>query len=294
MTEPTGEPPAAAPSVASEETPPLAPGWYPDPDDSSRQAYWNGTVWHRPKSSSATTSTKTPAKDKGAKPAGGGGRPGWLLPVVGVVVVVLVVAAIAFVVTSKKSGSAGASGGSGGSGDAAAGPQATGPRVGTNGVTVVLPDGWEQVPLDEVSFPSAMTKVAKDEPGLAASLKKQKTAAADALSLIAVLKGSAGTYVTGSVVTKQAPAAGSVGDLASKVEDQLNSTVHDVSVTTGKIAGHDAVFATFDQTSALVPPQGGQVYVMDPKGVAVVTVTTWDTPDPLNQAKQIAATVQFD
>jgi hypothetical protein len=292
MTEPTGESPASAESVASEETPALAPGWYADPEDSTRQAYWNGTTWHRPKSSTAAPAKKKPTAGK--KGTASGGRPGWVLPVVGVVVVVLVVAGIAFFATSKKAGSnTGSSGGDSSAGDAA-GPQATGPRVGTNGVTVVLPEGWEQVPLDEVSFPSAMTKVAKDEPGLAASLKKQKTAAADALSLIAVLKGSSGTYVTGSVVTKQAPAAGSVGDLASKVEDQLNASVHDVSVTTGKVGGRDAVFATFDQTSALVPPQGAQVYVMDPKGVAVVTVTTWDTADPLKQAKDIAATVAFD
>jgi Protein of unknown function (DUF2510) len=284
MTEPTGESPAAAPLV-SEPIADLAPGWYADPDDSSRQAYWNGTSWKRPK---ASTSTSRPTAASDA--ARSGGRPGWLLPVVGVVVVVLVVAVAAFLVTSKKSGSTSASGGDSGSSGAAAGPQATGPKVGANGVTVVLPDGWEQVPLDEVGFATALGKLTTDEPDLATTLKEQHSAAGDTLSLIALHKGSSGKYTTIATVTKQAPAGGDVAAFASKVEDTLGASVHDVSVTTGKVGDHDAVFATYDIVSALVPPQGAQVYILDPKGVAVVTVTSYDTY-PLTLAKAFAPSV---
>ena len=65
-----------------------------------------------------------------------------------------------------------------------------------------------------------------------------------------------------------------------------------MSVTTGKVGGRDAVFATYDVVSALVPPQGAQVYVLDPKGVAVVTVTSYDSY-PLDLAKEFAPSISF-
>ena len=156
----------------------------------------------------------------------------------------------------------------------------------------MLPDGWEQVPVDEVGFATALGKVTTDEPGLAASLKQAHTAAGDTLSLVALRKGSSGTYTSDAVVTKQAPASGGVAAFASKLEDTLGGTVHDVSVTTGKVGGHDAVFATYDIVSALVPPQGAQIYVLDPKGVAVVTVTSYDSY-PLDLAKEFAPSITF-
>jgi hypothetical protein len=289
MTEPPGEPPATAQSVASEDTPALAPGWYADPEDSGRQAYWNGTVWHRPKSSTSTPRTG-PATDE---QKAGGGRPGWLLPVVGVVVVVLVVAVAAFVATSRKAGSSGGASGAGSSGGAAAGPQATGPRVGTNGVTVVLPEGWEQVPTDEAGFKAFVDKAAKDSPDVVAAVSALHAKPPAGLSVVAVRKGDDGSYKSMAVVLSTPTPPPSATAYATQIENQLSASEHDVAVMTGKVAGHDAVFASYDDVSAAILPLQSDVYVLGPDGVAAVKVSIWESIDRQAAAKQIASTVSF-
>lgn len=282
MTEPTGDQPGPVPPSAAEPATALAPGWYPDPDDAGRQAFWNGATWKRPAGPGATVET-------GATP-GKSGRPGWVLPVLAVVVVVAIVAVVGFIASTRGKGSSTASAGAGGS-QAAAGPQATGPRVGENGVTVVLPDGWTQVPLDDTGFQAFVDEAGTGNP-VAADLTKVRQAAGSSLSVIGVVKASDGTYKTDATVLMDKTPVASAAVLADTVEQKLNSTVHDVSVSAGSIGGHDAVFATYDAVSALVPPQGAQVYVLLSSGVAIVTVTSYDVVDPLGLAKQIAATVE--
>ena len=283
MTEPTGDQPGPVPPATAEPATTLPPGWYPDPDDASRQAFWNGATWKRPAGPGATVET-------GATP-GRSGRPGWVLPVLAVVVVVAIVAVVGFVASTRGKGSSSTSSAGAGGSQAAAGPQATGPRVGENGVTVVLPDGWTQVPLDDTGFQAFV-----DEAGagnlVAADLTKVRQTAGSALSVIGVVKASDGTYKTDATVLMDKTPVASAAVLADSVEQKLNDTVHDVSVSHGSIGGHDAVFATYDAVSALVPPQGAQVYVLLSSGVAIVTVTTYDTVHPLDLAKQIAATVE--
>jgi hypothetical protein len=160
-------------------------------------------------------------------------------------------------------------------------------------VTVVLPDGWVDVPLDSAAFTTFVDQMRKDNADLAAELEKLHTTDAAALSVLALTPASDGTYKTYASVLVDKSGATSASALSSAVSDKLSAAVHDVSVTTGKIGGHDAVFATYDKVSALVPPQGGQVYVLGPDSVAVVTVTTYDSVNPLTLAKQIAATVDF-
>jgi hypothetical protein len=293
MTEPTGdasgETTGDTASGPSGETPALAPGWYPDPDDGSRQAYWNGTVWHRPKTGPGA------APPAGERDRSSSGRPRWLLPGAAVVVVVLIVVIVAVVASSRHGGStigAGSGGGNGGGG--AAGPQATGPRVGSGPVSVVLPDGWELVPMDEPGFATWADTAKKDNPDIVAALSKLRADTAAGYSVLAVKKGDDGklaSYV--SVKSQSGSLSGGATGLADQVENQLTSSVHDVSVTTGSAGGRDAVLATYDLVSALVPPQGGQVYVIDPKGIGIVTVLTYDSTHPLDAAKAIAATVAF-
>ena len=277
------EPPASEPPA--EPTGELAPGWYPDPEGGTRQAYWNGRDWRRPAAATAQTPTAE-------NPAPESGRPGWLVPVIAAVVALVVVAGVAFFAMSRHSSSTTAGSG-GGSGGAAAGPQATGPRVGTNGVTVVLPDGWEAVPADDAGFKTWADAAAKTSPDVVAAMTKARAATSVKLSVLAVPTSTDGTYKTFASVTANPPAGTDAATVATAVETTLSATLHDVSVQPGTLGSHQAVTATYDYVSALVPPQGAQAYVLDSSASSVVTVTTWDTIDPLAIAKQIGASVAF-
>jgi hypothetical protein len=277
------EPPA--PQPPDEPAAELAPGWYPDPDDPAKQAYWNGRSWRRPIATSSTASAET----AGAK----SGRPGWLLPVLAGIVALVVVAGIAVFAMNRGSGSSTGAAAGGGSGDSSAGAQATGPRVGTNGVTVVLPDGWEEVPSEDAAFTAWADAAATNSPDVVAAIKKDRAVPGQKISVIAVPKSDDHTYKTYALVTANAPVGTDATTYATTVENTLSATLHDVSVTTGTLGGHPAVLATYDYVSALVPPQGGQAYVLDSSASAVVTVTAWDATKAPDVAKQIGATVSF-
>ncbi len=278
------EPPA--PQTPDEPAAELAPGWYPDPDDPARQAYWNGRSWRRPVSTSSAPSAETSRTRSG--------RPGWLLPALAAVVALVVVAGIAVFAMNRGSGSStGAAAGGGSGGGSSAGPQATGPRVGANGVTVVLPDGWEEVPAEDAAFAAWADAAATNSPDVVAAIKKERAVPGRKISVIAVPKSDDHTYKTFALVTADAPVGTDATAYATTVETALSATQHDVSVQPGTVGGHPAVLATWDAVSALVPPQGGQATVLDSSASSVVTVMAWDATKPLDVAKQIGATVSF-
>ena len=62
---------------------------------------------------------------------------------------------------------------------------------------------------------------------------------------------------------------------------------------TGSAAGHDAVFASYDEVSAAILPLQSDVYVLGPNSVAAVKVSIWESIDRQAAAKQIANTVSF-
>ncbi len=270
-TEPT---PSTAPEGSAEPQPPgpPPPGWYPDPAGSGQPRYWDGVAW-----------AGEPA------PPGPARRRGRFVAVVVAVFVLLVAGAAGAVALARHKQSTPV---------AAATHVAGGTTVSARGVTVTLPAGWTNVPTSPEDFAKYLDKAGTTNPAMAKQLTAQmRAASSQSLVMFAIKTSDASAEFTTDADMGVVPGSGmDAADGIDPIERQLKAAgAENVTVVARSIAGHDAVFSTYDLrnvTSGLVV-HGAQYTVLGPTEIAFLAVSTTGS-DAAALAEQIASTITFD
>ncbi|MCZ3388299.1 MAG: DUF2510 domain-containing protein [Actinomycetia bacterium] len=254
----------------------VTPGWYPDPQDpsGSRQRWWDGTAWTDQYSPAAEGAASTPTAPTTATeaPTSRSKTPLIILGVVGVVALLIIVGvgvAVALFSGSSESSSV-----------SAGGSVSEGVTVTADGATVVLPSGWEEVPLDASEVQGFLDDAAASNPEIADALQGTLTGVSDlGVSMFAIAPDlSTDTFVTNSNLILTPNQGSSLSDTGTAQVDYLQSLgATGVTSTEIDVGGSPALKAEYTLEANVpagpVTVYGIQYVVMGDANVGLLTVS---------------------